>query len=47
MEHSRRSLDQIGYANFFWWVLLATIPSFLVVKLIPLDAEFGRKHSDG
>ena len=40
-------LDQIGYANFFWWVLLATIPSFLVVKLIPLDAEFGRKHSDG
>ena len=40
-------LDKIGYINFFWWVMLATIPSFLVVKLIPLDAEFGREHSDG
>ena len=33
----------IGYQHFFIWVLLATIPGFLVVKFIPLEAEFGRK----
>ncbi len=33
----------IGYQHFFVWVLLATIPGFLVVTLIPLDAEFGKK----
>ncbi len=33
----------IGYQHFFFWVILATIPSFLVVLLIPLDKEFGKK----
>lgn len=33
----------IGYQHFFVWVILATIPSFLVVLLIPLDREFGKK----
>lgn len=33
----------IGYYHFFVWVILATIPSFLVVLLIPLDKEFGKK----
>lgn len=37
--------EQLGYQNFFIWVLIATIPSFLVVKLIPLDARFGRKDA--
>jgi PAT family beta-lactamase induction signal transducer AmpG len=36
--------ELIGYQHFFVWVILATIPSFLVVLLIPLDAEFGRKE---
>ena len=35
--------ELIGYQNFFIWVMLATIPSFLVCWLIPLDAEFGKK----
>lgn len=35
--------ELIGYQHFFVWVILATIPSFLVVLLIPLDREFGRK----
>ena len=35
--------DTIGYRYFFVWVMLATIPSFIVVKMIPLEAEFGRK----
>jgi MFS transporter, PAT family, beta-lactamase induction signal transducer AmpG len=33
----------IGYQHFFVWVILATIPSFLVVFLIPLDKDFGKK----
>lgn len=33
----------VGYQHFFVWVILATIPSFIVVLLIPLDREFGRK----
>ncbi len=35
--------ETIGYQHFFVWVILATIPSFLVVLLIPLDRDFGRK----
>jgi len=33
----------IGYPHFFAWVILATVPSFLVVLMIPLDREFGKK----
>jgi PAT family beta-lactamase induction signal transducer AmpG len=35
--------ELVGYRHFFIWVILATIPSFLVVLLIPLDREFGKK----
>jgi len=35
--------ETIGYQLFFVWVLIATIPSFVIVKFIPLDAEFGKK----
>lgn len=35
--------EWLGYQGFFVWILLATIPSFLVVALIPLDPSFGRK----
>jgi PAT family beta-lactamase induction signal transducer AmpG len=33
----------LGYPHFFVWVILATIPSFLVAMKIPLDAEFGKR----
>ncbi|MFN4111246.1 MAG: MFS transporter, partial [Ignavibacteria bacterium] len=33
----------IGYKNFFIWVCIATIPSFLAVKFIRVDPEFGIK----
>jgi PAT family beta-lactamase induction signal transducer AmpG len=33
----------LGYQHFFIWVMLATIPGFIVTALIPLDAEFGKK----
>jgi PAT family beta-lactamase induction signal transducer AmpG len=35
--------EKIGYAYFFVWVILATIPSFIVAMKIPLDAEFGKR----
>ena len=35
--------ERLGYPHFFVWVLLATIPGFIVTALIPLEAEFGRK----
>lgn len=38
--------EMIGYQTFFIWVLVATIPSFIVTFLIPLDASFGRKSGE-
>ena len=35
--------EHIGYQHFFGWVLLATIPSFIVARLVPLDSHFGKK----
>lgn len=35
--------DQVGYVKFFAWVLVCTIPSFLVVARLKIDPEFGRK----
>jgi MFS transporter, PAT family, beta-lactamase induction signal transducer AmpG len=35
--------EWLGYPHFFVWVILATIPSFIVTMLIPLDAGFGKK----
>lgn len=36
----------IGYKNFFIWVCIATIPSFLAVKFIKVDPEFGIKKNE-
>jgi PAT family beta-lactamase induction signal transducer AmpG len=35
--------SHLGYKLFFVWVLLATIPSFIVAAKLPLEAEFGRR----
>ncbi|MEM8599593.1 MAG: MFS transporter [Bacteroidota bacterium] len=35
--------ELIGYEEFFVWVLIATIPSFLVAALIRVPATFGKK----
>ncbi len=35
--------DHIGYANFFSWVIVATIPSFVVAAFLPLEAGFGKR----
>ena len=36
--------ELIGYQYFFIWVLAATVPSFIVTLLIPLDQSFGKKE---
>jgi PAT family beta-lactamase induction signal transducer AmpG len=37
--------ELIGYKLFFIWICLATIPSFLMVKLINVDHKFGIKEN--
>jgi PAT family beta-lactamase induction signal transducer AmpG len=36
--------EWLGYPHFFVWVILATIPSFLVATQIPLEAGFGKSN---
>jgi PAT family beta-lactamase induction signal transducer AmpG len=35
--------ELIGYQHFFIWVVIATIPAFIITKMIPLDTGFGKK----
>jgi PAT family beta-lactamase induction signal transducer AmpG len=35
--------EHLGYPHFFVWVLLATVPSFIVAAQIPLDPAFGKR----
>jgi len=36
--------DLLGYPRFFMWVLIATLPGFIVTALIPVQEGFGRKQ---
>ena len=36
--------ELLGYQHFFVWILIATVPSFLVVSLVPLNREFGKRE---
>lgn len=36
----------IGYTNFFIWVVIATVPAFIVTAYIPLDPDFGKKTAE-
>ena len=38
--------ESIGYKYFFIWVLISTIPSFIITKFIPLDEKFGIKKTN-
>ncbi len=35
--------EQIGYSNFFLWVIISTIPGFIVAALVKIEPEFGKK----
>ncbi len=36
--------EQLGYQHFFIWIFLTMIPGYFIVKLIPIDPEFGKKN---
>ncbi len=38
--------DTVGYRHFFLWVILSTIPGFLVAGLVRIDPQFGRKKAE-
>lgn len=35
--------ELIGYQHFFIWVMIATIPAFIITKFIKIDPEFGKE----
>ena len=35
--------EWLGYPKFYLWVMLSTVPGFIVAALIKIDREFGRK----
>jgi len=36
--------ELLGYRNFFIWVVISTLPGFLVTALIKIEPEFGKKE---
>ncbi len=37
--------EAVGYRFFFVWVVIATVPSFLIAKFIPIEYSFGMKNN--
>lgn len=37
--------EELGYVNFFWWVLISMIPMVVFYKWVKIDPEFGKKHN--
>ncbi|MFN5877218.1 MAG: MFS transporter [Ignavibacteria bacterium] len=35
--------SHLGYTNFFIWVLIATIPSFILARTVRIEPDFGKK----
>ncbi|MCX5850028.1 MAG: MFS transporter [Deltaproteobacteria bacterium] len=35
--------EMFGYKNFFIWILITTIPGFIVAALVKIDPEYGKK----
>jgi PAT family beta-lactamase induction signal transducer AmpG len=38
--------EHIGYRAFFVWVMISTIPGFIVAALVKIDPAFGRKRDE-
>lgn len=38
--------ELIGYQHFFIWVMICTIPGFVVIPFLKIDPQFGRKGSE-
>ena len=39
--------EHVGYQHFFLWVIISTIPGFIVAALVKIEPEFGRKKAAG
>ena len=37
--------ELIGYQHFFIWVMICTIPSFILIPFLKIDPKFGKKES--
>ncbi len=37
--------DTIGYQNFFIWVMICTVPGFIIINFLKYDPKFGAKES--
>lgn len=37
--------ELVGYRHFFIWVLISTIPAFIICALVKIEPEFGRKKA--
>jgi len=37
--------ELLGYQHFFIYIMICTIPSFLVVKFVKIDPEFGKRQN--
>ncbi|MEN6373192.1 MAG: MFS transporter [Smithella sp.] len=35
--------EMLGYKNFYFWILLTTIPGFIVAALVKIDPVYGKK----
>lgn len=35
--------EHLGYIHFYYWILLTTIPGFIVTALVKIDPEYGKK----
>jgi len=38
--------EMLNYENFFIWVVLCTIPGFLIIPFLKIDKDFGKKKED-
>ena len=36
--------EMLGYKHFFIWILITTIPGFIVAALVKIDPEYGKKY---
>jgi PAT family beta-lactamase induction signal transducer AmpG len=35
--------DKLGYINFYYWILFTIIPGLIVIAMVKIDPEYGRK----
>ena len=38
--------ELVGYSHFFIWVVISTIPGFIVAAIVKIDPEFGKKKEE-